>query len=322
RAALGACFEAMMAGDLALGCVILDFPRADRCDRAAWMPVLDAVEGARKASGKPMAIVSSLPETMPEDVAAEAIRRGIAPLSGLDSALEAIEVAAKLGAAFEMPGSLLLPGLDHTAHLLSEADAKAELARFGLCVPEGREASTAAEAGQRAEALGFPVVLKGAGLAHKTEAGAVALGLSSKDAVEAEALCMGRDAYLVEEMIQDGVAELLIGVLRDRAHGFVLTLGAGGQMAELLDDTTSLILPVQREDVEEALDRLRIAPLLAGYRGAAGADRESVVDAVLTVQDYVVAHGDLVHEVEINPLICTPTRAVAADALIRMGEPR
>ncbi|CAN0033107.1 unnamed protein product, partial [Chrysoparadoxa australica] len=129
---------------------------------------------------------------------------------------------------------------------------------------------------------------------------------------------MRASGYLVEEMITGAVVELLIGVMRDPAHGFVLTLGAGGVWTEILQDTQTLLLPVTAEDVRGALDRLRIAPLLAGYRGAAAADMDAIAGAVLAVQAFVVAHADRIEEVEINPLLCTPDRAVAADALIRL----
>ncbi len=79
------------------------------------------------------------------------------------------------------------------------------------------------------------------------------------------------------------------------------------------------LLPVSETDILDALVRLRLAPVLAGYRGKPGADRDAIVRAVLAVQDYVSAHAGQVEEVEINPLICTPDRAVAADALIRIG---
>jgi acetyl-CoA synthetase len=120
-------------------------------------------------------------------------------------------------------------------------------------------------------------------------------------------------------MVTAGVAELLIGVLRDPAHGFVLTLGAGGVLTEVLSDTTSRLLPVTSQDVLHALAELKLYPLLCGYRGNAAADLDAVVEAVLAVQRFVLASAALLEEVEINPLICTPTQAVAVDALIRMG---
>jgi succinyl-CoA synthetase beta subunit len=168
--------------------------------------------------------------------------------------------------------------------------------------------------------LGFPVVLKGLGHAHKTEAGAVVLNLASADAVRDAAACMGGSAFLIEEMVTGGVAEILLGVIRDPAHGFVLTLGAGGVLAEIMGDTASLILPASAAEIASALDSMRIAPLLSGYRGKPPADRAALVAAILAVQDCAIAHAGALIELEINPLIATPDRAVAVDALIRLGE--
>ena len=89
-------------------------------------------------------------------------------------------------------------------------------------------------------------------------------------------------------------------------------------MTEILKDSVSMIVPVQKADVIGALAGLRIAPLLDGYRGAAPVNKDAIVDAVLAMQSYVLAHTP--YEVEINPLMCGPERAVAADALITTGE--
>ncbi len=316
RAAMTASFSAMMDPSLSLGIVVLDFPRADRCNPEQWDIVIDAVADAQAARGVPMAIVASLPETMPEDVAARIMARGIAALAGLPDALDAVAVAAG-----EVPtaAALLLPGPDGATRILAEAEAKAALKRFGVAVPASIRGGTAAEAAQLATTLAAPLALKGEGIAHKTEAGAVKLNLSA-DQIEAAAAGMSAGSFLVEEMIGGSVVELLVGVLRDPAHGFVLTLGAGGTFAELLQDTTCLLLPVSAAQIDGALDNLRLAPRLDGYRGAPAADRSAIVSAVLAVQDYVTANSRDVFEVEINPLICTPTRAVAADALIRLRD--
>jgi Acyl-CoA synthetase (NDP forming) len=114
--------------------------------------------------------------------------------------------------------------------------------------------------------------------------------------------------------------ELLVGIVRDPAHGFVLTLGAGGVLTEVLADTVSLLLPADAPGIEAALNRLRIAPLLRGFRGKPPADRAALVSAILAVQDCAMAHAETLVELEINPLIATPDRAVAVDALIRLGE--
>ncbi|MYA89171.1 MAG: acetate--CoA ligase family protein [Boseongicola sp. SB0662_bin_57] len=320
--ALTGCFTAMMQGDLGLGMVILDMPHADRCDRTEWDSVLEAVETTREVARVPMAIVSTLPENMPEDVSDRLVANGVAPLAGIPEALAAIDIAAQLGRPRPESPPLLLPGPEGRSRVLAEAEAKSALAVHGLDVPRGAHAVSPEEAVAAAEQVGFPLVLKGEGTAHKTEAGAIALDLHDPAAVGDEARRMKTDGYLVEEMVTGTVAELLLGVIADPAHGFVLTLGAGGTMTEILEDVTSLLLPVTEDDIHAALGRLRIASVLSGYRGAAAADCSGIASAVLAVQDYVTANAETVLEVEVNPLIATSTRAVAVDALIRLRDER
>ena len=318
--AMTATFAGMMIGDLALGMVILDFPRSDRSDATEWPLVIDAVERAQASSGKPIAIVSSYPDTMPEEMAVEMMQRGILPISGLVDALAALDVAVGLGGARRDPMPLALPTDDAPGRVIFEGDAKAALAAHGLDVPTSMRAGGGEDVAKLAEALSFPVVLKGEGVAHKTEAGAVVLGLADAGAVQAAARQMAADRVLIEEMITDGVAELLVGVMMDPAHGFLLTLGAGGTLAEIIGDRVSLLLPVTGDEVEAALQRLAYAPVLNGYRGAPAVDTAAIVAAVLAVQDYVIQNRETILEVEINPLITTPTRAVAADALLRVKD--
>jgi acyl-CoA synthetase (NDP forming) len=320
RAALARVFTGMLADHIAIGVAVLDFPRPDRCDASAWEIVIDACSDAMAATGIPMAILSSLAETMPEATAAAMLARGVVPLAGFAEGLAALEAAARLGQAGQGTDPMV-PGPEAIhPRLLTEAEGKALLARHGVPVPHRALAASPAEAAATAAGIGFPVVLKALGVAHKTEAGAVALNLPDAASVEASAADMGAERFLVEEMVENGVAEILVGILRDPAHGFVLTLGAGGVLAEVLADTTSLLLPAPAPEIEAALDRLRIAPLLGGYRGKPPADRAALVTAILAVQDCAMAHAETLLELEINPLIATPDRAVAVDALIRLGE--
>lgn len=321
QAAITRAFCAMMAPHLAMGVVVLDFPRPDRCESAAWDLVVNAVEATRAATERPMAIMASLPETMPETVAADMIARGIVPLAGMAEGLAAIAACARIGSHRPDDAPLILPGPAPIGQqLLSEAEGKAMLSAHGVPVPRGHQATTPDSAALVAAGLGSPVVLKGLGHAHKTEAGAVALNLSSAEAVHAAATRMGGVAFLVEEMVTGAVAEILVGIIRDPAHGFVLTLGAGGVLTEIMADTQSLLLPASADEIAAALDRLRIAPLLRGYRGKPPADMAALVTAILAVQDCAIAEAGRLIELEINPLIATPDRAVAVDALIRLGE--
>lgn len=313
-------FASMQQGASDLSCVIIDFPRGDRCDGSAWDCVFEAGAAAVAETGKPLVFVSTLQELLPEEMAARAVAGGMIPMQGLDEFLTAVEAAAFIGKERPIPVPILAPGTPTSSIVLSEAEAKQVLAVAGLDLPRAALAHTVARVVTEAEEIGFPVVLKGTGVAHKTEAGLVALGLGNSQEVEMAAGGMVCDGFLVEEMVADAVVEILLGVVRDPAHGFVLTLGAGGTLTEILGDTVSLLLPVTETEVVEALGRLRIAPVLAGYRGRPPADIPAIAKAVLAVQGYVMAERERLEEIEINPLICTTTRAVAADALIRKGE--
>ena len=318
KAAMAATFAAMMSERVSIGLVILDFPRADRCTSPDWDLVCDAVEEAQALTGRPVAIVSSLVENLPESIAERLVSRGVLPLCGLVEAMQAIAVVSttRSGDPAWIPTP---PPRIRAAETVNEADAKSMLARFGVSIPKARRASRGGKLAQSAREVGFPVVLKGENIAHKTEAAAIVLGLQSVEDVVRAAATMPTQDFLIEEMVCGAVAELLVGIVCDPAHGYVLTIAAGGTLTELITDRVSLVLPVATQDIIDALSRLRIAPMLSGYRGAPAACRQSIVDAVLALQSYVHAHEPF--EVEINPLICTPTAAIAADALITQGEP-
>ncbi|MFK7938482.1 MAG: acetate--CoA ligase family protein [Roseovarius sp.] len=321
-AAMTATFSAILGGkDVDMGCIVVDFPREDRCSAAAWDCVIDAAAATTQATGKPLALLASLPDALPEHFATRIITAGCIPMLGLGDTLSAISNAAWLGQSRAVPDPLLCPGDVKHAKILSEAQAKAALGAHGLVVPASQRAKSVDDLKPALANVPTPVVLKAEGLAHKSDQGGVALNLHSLDAVVQAAQHMPSETFLIEEMITGQVAEILIGVMRDPAHGFVLTLAAGGVLTEILKDSASLLLPASEADIRAALNSLRIAPQLHGYRGCPGADIPSIVNAVLAVQSYVTAHANQLDEVEINPIICTPTRAVAADALIRLGDP-
>jgi acetyl-CoA synthetase len=139
--------------------------------------------------------------------------------------------------------------------------------------------------------------------------------------VAAAAARLGRlaPAVLVERMVEDAVAELLLGVVADPQFGPTLLLGAGGTETELWRDTVPLLLPLEAAQVEAALRRLRIWPLLDGWRGRPPGDVAAVVAAVLALARWLEAHPGAVVELEINPLLVRPRGrgAIAVDALLR-----
>ncbi|MGR3761146.1 acetate--CoA ligase family protein [Roseobacteraceae bacterium NS-SX3] len=311
-------FAAMMDPQLAITLLIVDFPRADRCSAADWECAIEAAIGAHQQTGANTGMVATLPELMPEEVAARLVAAGVVPFCGLSEAMAACEAAGR--PVPDMAPPLLLPTPAVEPELIPEAEAKWQLSGYGLRVPKSGRARTPGAARAVAADIGFPVVLKGEGVAHKTEAGTVVLNLSSGGEVSEAANRMTAERFLVEEMVGGAVAELLIGVVKDPAHGFVLTLGAGGTLTEVMQDSVSLLLPATDAMISEALDSLRIARLLDGYRGKPAADRGAILRAVRAVEAYVTSNAEGLEEIEINPLLCTPDGAIAADALMRRKE--
>lgn len=319
--ALKACFIALSMGPQALTCVVLDMPRSDRFEAADFKRLGEAAIDAKSETGRAMAVVSLLPEGLPEDVCKHFIAAGVTPLCGMREAVAAIRAAATARPSkAARPAPVLLPGKETQTRVFGEAEAKQLLSDAGLRIPRSHRAADPQEAAKRASDIGFPVVLKGEGFAHKTEAGAVVLGLTTEGSVRQAAANMSCESFLVEEMVDDATAELLVGVVCDPVHGFVLTLGLGGALTELIADTQSLLLPSSRSDVLAALKNLKTSALLFGYRGKAAADIDAVLDSVMALQTFVSERSETLAEVEINPLICGASGAVAADALIRMGD--
>jgi len=317
-------FSTAMAETFDLTVFVLDMPRADRCDPSGYQCAVDAIIAARALTGARVAVLASLPENMSDHFTRQFMDGGVAVLHGMSEGIAAIAAAIEAGRMHAVaPEPLLLSqeGPSNTS-VLSEAASKAALSAFGLKIPRAASALSIDDLMQQAAALEYPLALKGTGLAHKSDAGLVALDLTDASSLMAAAERMQGVAtgYLVEEMIVGGLAEVLAGITRDPTGTFLLTLGAGGVLTELLADTASLLLPATRTDIETALKSLRIGRLLEGYRGKPAADIEALCDAVLAICAYAEDNAGRLAELEVNPLIARAGDAVAVDALIRLND--
>lgn len=215
---------------------------------------------------------------------------------------------------------------------IPEPRVKELLAGLGVHVPTGVVVGAVGKSDVAATGLAEPVVLKawGGGILHKSDLGAVRLGLHAAEldgAVEAMRAGLaghGVDAagYLVEEQVGAGV-ELLLGVVHKPPFGHLLAVGLGGVLAELLDEVVVRLCPISRLDAEQLIDGFRGAELLAGYRGGVAADRNAVVELLLAIAgpDGLVAQLDgALAEFECNPVIVTEHSAVVADARLILSE--
>ena len=326
-AAMRAAFTTAMGGPVDLALFILDWPRADRCVAPGWEIAVDAIVQAAASTGKPTAIVASLPENLAEERAMALIAAGIAPLQGIEEALVAAEAAAFAGRglARPTPPPVVLAGeAGDQALVLTEAEAKVALEAYGLQTPRRAIAESAAAVDRAAAGLRYPLALKGIGIAHKSDVGAVALALRAGDELAQAAARMAdvTERFLVEEMVEGGVLELILGIVADPPYGFVLTIGVGGLLTELWQDSVTLLLPASDLEIERALKNLRLYAVLQGYRGRPGGDIRAVVQAVQAIAAYASDHRERLLELDINPLIVRREGAFAADALIRLAAPK
>jgi acetyl-CoA synthetase len=327
RDALRAMFtQVLHCGFDAVG-FVLDCPPEGKADTAAFIAVIDEFIGAAIGAPSRAALIASLPETLSAKVRERCLAAGVMPLQGQREALEALHLAATVGANWDASGRLALriPASNaRPVRTLLEHEAKAALAACGVCVPRARFV-TRREVAPVAAELGFPVVIKvaSAGLQHKSDVGGVVLNVRTAAEASAAAERLGAlsEHFLVEEMITDGVAEILVGAVMDAQFGLTLVVGAGGVLTELLQDSVSLLPPFSRESIAAALQSLTVMKLLQGFRGKPAADVPALVDAILAVSRYAEANLGSLVELDVNPVIVRPlgAGAVAADALIRLA---
>ena len=313
--AMASAFIAMMRGHDGITIIVVDFPRDDNCDPSAWNCVVKAAKKAKNTRDKPLALVSTLSENIPEHVSFELLESNIITLHGLDTGLAAISASASNQTVVD-PKPIFLSNPTGKSTLVDEYTAKKSLEKYGLKIPK-TEKCLLSDAHFVSDQIGYPVVLKALGSAHKSELGEVFLNLENQKAVKNALKKVSKKHVIIEKMIDDAIVELLIGIVHDPAHGMLLTIGAGGVLTEILSDTSSLLLPSSEDDVLECFNQLKISRIAKGYRGFSGVELNQIVDAIMKIQEFVFDNRDRVFEIEINPLIVTSSEAIVGDALIR-----
>ena len=205
---------------------------------------------------------------------------------------------------------------DHTLALCRE---------YQIPVADWEIATTADEAVQAAEQLGYPVVIKllSAQLSHKSDVGGVALSLKDASDVRREAQKMlemfhqlALDSIntriMVQRMVDSGV-EVILGGKQDPSFGPVVMFGMGGILVETLDDVSFRIAPLSRMDAEEMIEEVRGARILQGARGIPPLDRDSLIQALLSLSQLLVDNPNIA-EMDINPLLVSRDGVKAVDA--------
>ena len=320
------CLSAL-AADPAVAAVALAVDLVPEFDGDESYPRAVLTTAAR--TPKPVAVLAGLPAAVDPAAAAALRAAGVPVLEGTRSGLLALRHLLDHAEAKDPPPDPDPPGdtgrrwretLARHPGGLSGAVLFDLLRDYGLPVVRARQAATRAAALTAAAAIGYPVVLKTdePGIAHKSDVGGVRLGLGDPAAVGAaydDLAARLSPRVLVCETAAPGT-ELALGLVRDAALGPLLVISAGGVLIEIFAERAVLLAPVTRSAAVAALGRLRLAAVLAGTRGQPPADLGAIADAITGLSRLACDLGDALDALDINPLICGPSGAVAADVLL------
>ena len=317
-------FSLAMADGYPINILVLDYPRESSGAGGGWTIAADALCRAAKKVSTPCAVLATLPENINENEARRLMNKGVAPLAGIDDALGAIAALAEVnennnGAHNWLPLPALAAGKGEQT---DEANAKLILKNAGLKTPSGLRAQTPKQTAAAARKLlrkCGAVVVKGLGFAHKTENNALRLNVRSANEAEAAAKKMRAPrGFLVEEMIDGALGEVLLCARRDDVYGATLTLATGGVYVETINDAVTVVLPAAKKEIRAALASLRL-PL----RGKSKPDMNAATNAAFALAKLIIDNDDIL-EMEVNPLLLMPGTkgAAAADALatLRKGK--
>ena len=322
------CFKQMISGNFAATMLLLDWPRTQESEQKDWDLTLLALSDAISGTREKTIVLASIADCMPKRIIKECQKYGIAPMIGLDICLKALNHSYRIGLAFQkssMQSIEILRSLSHPSKIstLTEFEGKKLLKKYGIPVPDGKIITSTSEALMAAAKIHYPITLKVSDveLAHKTELGAVMLNINDPLALEkaCQDLFKIGSSLLIEKMVQDSVAELIIGVGLDPIFGKYIIIGSGGILVELFKESIPLLFPVNREDVSLALSKLKAFPLINGYRGNPQGDVEMIIDCVMATVK-LVSENDI-DELDINPLLVLKrgSGVIAVDTLIKLN---
>lgn len=282
----------------------------------------DAVVEVAASTGAPLAVLASVPSSVDPHTAQRLRRNGIPVLEGLRSGLVALRNLANWPHPREPDDHAAVSDerRDRWRTRLAEGDVPGFdlLADYGIDVPASQTVSSVTEALTAAAHIGYPVALKTVGSEHKSDVGGVVLDIGDADALsgayQAMAAALGPETT-VDAMVAPGV-EISVGVVNDGAFGPLVIVAAGGTLVELLRDRTAAYPPLTPDGASTLLTGLRIGTLLTGWRGGPAMDVAALTDVIVKFSLLATELGDAIEAVEANPVIVSPTGAVAVDALV------
>ena len=322
-------FDLMFKANFDFIALMLDFPNMKDCDVEEWEAIVDQYILSNKSKKTKTALIASLPETLPKHIRDKCLREGIVPLQGLQEALFAINSSIVVKKAWAKSNSLKKIKYKKCNKKIiktyNEFQSKNILHKYGIKIPNSI-LSNRSDIIKDSKKIGFPVVLKinSKKIIHKTELKGVFTNIDSETEVKKSIKHLSKlgNSFLIEKMIKNKVAEMIIGIKVDDQFGPLIIIGSGGIYTELLKDSVTLLLPLTKQIVLDAINNLKISKLLYGYRGKAKGDINALVKTVLKLGKFVEKNASNLIEADINPLIiCNKGKGViAADALIHYLE--
>ena len=302
------------------GSVVLAYDNDDDAPMgniADYLARIDIMEAARAGSAKPYYQLTLRPGLRIAEQTERLRALGIPPLVGIRQGLGAIDRLARWNADTAAARSVTGDDLDISdietvgRASIHEYDSKRLMARLGLRTTRERLVSSAEDAGAAAAEIGYPVVLKAVAdaIPHKSDLGLVLVGIEDPAALAAawttlqsRLAAAGTAAeILVQQMVSDGL-EVFVGVAHHAGFGHVLAFGLGGVELELQDDAALRMLPLRQGDAEAMIGEIRGAARFAAYRGRPAYDTESLAACLYAISDLIAAHGDLIREIDLNPI--------------------
>jgi acetyltransferase len=277
-----------------------ELPRGQQRSAALFKSVMEATE-------KPVLAFARSTYSCTDESRAFQEEAGMPFLQAIKPTLRAL---AGLG-SYGIRRKLGVPKLDPATGIAADLEGEnfnRLLERNGIALPKQAIAGTAADAATKAQEVGFPVAIKliAAEVVHKTESGAVVLGVKNAEEAQAEGQklltkTLGRGHLLIQEMVQG--TEVLIGARTDPQYGPFLVVGLGGIFVEVLKDVSIRLLPVDEREAREMLRELRGYKVLEGVRGQKPRDVNALVKAMVGLSEIFAAHRNHLSDMEINPMM-------------------
>lgn len=326
EAVVEACFGALLADpDTAVGVMFEDI----RDGSYVTEGFTNAAIRVAAATEKPVAIVTNYASLNHRAVALATTEAGVPVIDGTEEGLRAVRHLLSL--RDHVPATRLPSPVDTELRAawrrrleidapFDESEALRLVADYGIATPPFEIVDSVEAACAAAMRIGYPVALKTAapGVLHKSDLGGVRLGLGDDAALAAAYRDMA--ARLGPRMLVAGMAakgvEIGLGLVHDRQFGPYLIIAAGGIWIEALRDRVVAMPPVSETRAAGLVDRLRIRPLFDGRRGQPPADLPALCKAIAGLSALAEDLGDLIAEMDINPVIVSPQGAVAVDAVL------